>query len=205
MTMAFMLVWSSLTEKNILSSLSWNTLTGNLIKIVQFSNVHKLGTSYFGVRSVVPISESLRKEGFTVFKITILAKWQADVKGTFHNLYVCFRNLKPKHRMNLEHVGIRQLHCSHCGNHRTLGECQCHVPPENEDGNECVMVYSTRWFGDGKNRIICSGPEIEAVGNKNWIVFSDGICQWRWAIRNIHHGPICHETVQSNIEHSVRS
>jgi hypothetical protein len=79
--------------------------------------------------------------------------------------------------MNLEHVGISQLHCSHCGNHRTLGECQCHVPPENEDGNECVMVYSTRWFGDGKNRIICSGPEIEAVGNKNWIVFSDGICQ----------------------------
>jgi hypothetical protein len=169
MTMTFMLVWSSLTEKNILSSLSWNTLTGNLIKIVQFSNVHKLGTSYFGVRSVVPISESLRKEGFTVFKITILAKWQADVKGTFHDLYVCFRNLKPKHRMNLEHVGIRQLHCSHCGNHRTLGECQCHVPPENEDGNECVMVYSTRWFGDGKNRILCSGPP------RNW--------SGAWAIR----------------------
>jgi hypothetical protein len=57
------------------------------------ANVHKLEKSYFGVRSVVPISESLRKEGFTVFKITILAKWQADVKGTFHNLYVCFRNL----------------------------------------------------------------------------------------------------------------
>jgi hypothetical protein len=142
-------------------------------------NVHKLGMSYFGVRSAVPISESLRKEEFCGIQDKDPGKWQADVKGTFHNLYCCFRNLKPKHRMNLEHVGIRQLHCSHCGNHRTLCECQWHVPPEDEDGNECVMFYSTRLFGDGKNRIVCSGPESEAAGNKNWIVFSDGICQRR--------------------------
>jgi len=90
-----------------------------------------------------------------------------------------YGRLKPKSPMVLEHIGIREVCCSLCG--QISDACRCYfehdmkeeLGHDGEDEDECLLYYSPAWFGNGKNRLLCSGPDDKDV--KSWIIFADTI------------------------------
>lgn len=154
------------------------------------AELDELGEHYFGVKSAFPFPmawisffDPEDKDSFPIFEDeNDEKKWKR------------YNNLKPQSYMNLEHIGIRELCCTYCGQGSggfglPVG-CMCdirfgghekgpdRVGPGGDEGNEEIIYYSPAWFGgdsNGQSELV-SGPE--GAKEKSWIIWLDEIRLW---------------------------
>jgi hypothetical protein len=139
------------------------------------AELYDLGQHYFGVKYAFPIQSS-----FTVFQPE---DPNSDPIFEEDDEFCKFNGLNPKNRMDLEHIGIRGLCCTFCGQSdrwrcdiRGCDRVRGRIGPGGYEETENIIFYSPAWFGDGKNSLLCSGPEV--AGQKSWLIFSDTIVLW---------------------------
>ena len=145
--------------------------------------IHELGKHYFGVKCAFSLQSFDARCNCFFVKAPDDPVGLPVIDDNFHCLLIRFSEKTPKSRMNLEHIGIRNICCSYCGRD---SHCVCHpqifdaddyvprfapkwIGPGGESGYGHIIFYSPTWFGNGSNRMLCSGPEGQA--GKTWIIF----------------------------------
>ena len=147
------------------------------------ATLHELGCRYFGVESVLACPLG-RGSSFSFWGPEDEDSEPRCEDGFGNYLQWC-KGLEPRTpRMNLEHIGIRKLGCTSCG--QSHG-CTCsmfrrnadYVGPGGSEGNDSIIYYSPRWFGDGKSSLLCHGStDANNPEQKTWIIFDDTTSLW---------------------------
>lgn len=146
----------------------------------EMASLHDLGRHYFGVKQAFPVKVSSRWSSLSSFTIFAPENPSSDPVFEDDSGLLRYNGLKPKNPMNLEHIGIRKVCCTFCGGDDE--SCECALPfggevpgrigPGGYEGNEHIIYYSPVWFGNGKNRLLCSGSR---DARNSWLVFKDTV------------------------------
>lgn len=148
----------------------------------EVASLHDLGRHYFGVKQAFPINSSSRWPFLSSFTIFCPKKPSSDPIFEDESGLLRYNGLKPKNPMNLEHIGIRKVCCTFCGrgDEESIAcgppfgsEVPGRIGPGGYEGNEHNIYYSPVWFGNGKNRLLCSGSSRDA--RNSWLVFKDTV------------------------------